>query len=449
MLLYITFMATAINVFGQQALTLTPDLSYSADDFTYTTSTLNVEDTTYQKKLRKLQDQMQDLQKQMSKIRSEQYRKNAEIYRKNSEKLRESLKGFSNKTYVFADSVSGFSKGLGVTLSNSISRTFAYNDYGDDYVKKKLQSGDAKEKIKNYSKSYSVDRDDKIQIENKFGKVTVNTWNKNEVKVDIQIKADADDDDAAQKLLDRVSIGDSKSNSVVSFKTTIDNDDNNNWGTWINGGRGHVRKIEVNYTIYMPAKTSIDITNKYGSTELPDLTGKVVINNSYGSLLAKGLSNPDNTITVKYGSARIDNIVGSDVNVAYGNLVIGESDKLNADISYGSAKIGKIRTSGSINAKFSGTVQVADVDKNVKSLSVTTNYSSVKIGLGNNPNADFDVTVKYGNFDHGNVPLVITTSSDDDKRHYSTIKTYKGKLGKGDADKVITVKSTFGSVKFD
>ncbi|NCD70282.1 DUF4097 domain-containing protein [Mucilaginibacter agri] len=402
----------------------------------------------YRDKMRKLEDQMRDLQKQINSVRSEELKKNALAMRESSRKLKSLNK--LNYSYNYETNVSGLSKSLGV-ISNDIGvNTVVGITGGDDYIAKRVQSGDAFEKTKSYSKSYSADGNDRLQLDNTFGKIIVNTWNKNEVKVDIQIKADADQEDEAQKLIDKVTIADSKDGSLISFKTNYDRDGNNNWGNWFGSGKSHVRKIEINYTVYMPAKMPLTVSNKYGSTQLPDLSGKLIINSSYGSLTAKNLSNSTNEIKVRYGSATIDNLSGSIIDVAYGNLNLGESDNLNADVSYGSAKIGKLTTSGNINARYSGTVQVTDVAKSVKNLSVNTSYSGVKLGIGNDQNADFDITVRYGSFSYGDVPVSITSKTPEDgERGFNPTKTYKGKVGKGNSDKVITIKSSFGSVKFD
>lgn len=400
----------------------------------------------YRDKMRKLQEQMRDLQKQMNSVRSEELKKNALAMRESSKRLNKSL---GSITYSSDNNVSGLSKSLGV-ITNTNVNTIVTTTSGDDYIARRVQSGDAFEKTKSYSKSYNADGNDRLQLDNTFGKIIVTTWNKSEVKVDIQIKADADQEDEAQKLIDKVTIADSKEGSLISFKTNYDRESNNNWGNWFNGGKSHVRKIEINYTVYMPAKMPLTVTNKYGSTQLPDLSGKLIINSSYGSLTAKNLSNTANEIKVRYGSATIDNLSGSNIYVAYGNLNLGESDNLNADVSYGSAKIGKLTTSGNINARYSGTVQVTDVAKSVKNLSVNTSYSGVKLGIGSDQNADFDITVRYGSFSYGDVPVSITSKTPEDgERGFNPTKTYKGKVGKGNSDKVITIKSTFGSVKFD
>lgn len=399
----------------------------------------------FQLKMKDLHLKMQGLQKQMGRIKLQQLKQ-----------MNLKLKGFDkqfkhfdqNFNYKLNDSAMNFAYDFSniapqIALGfKDFDTNFSYNTDNDKQ--------DGIEKVKNYSKSYSIDGNDVINLDNRFGKITVNTWNKSEVKVDVQIKVGANDDDLAQKLLDNVTIRDSKDGSGVYFKTNINNDDNGSSWSLFGGKRNNVRKIEVNYTVYMPSKNPLNVSNKYGATSLPDLDGKLVINNSYGSLVAKNLSNPGNQITVKYGSATIGSLNGSDLDVAYGSLSLGECNKLNADISYGSAKIGRITTSGNINVKFSGNLNINEVDKNIKNLSVNSSYSSVKLGISNEQNADFDVTVRYGSFNYGGHDINITSKSpSDNDRGYNPTKNYKGHLGKGSNDRNITINTSYGSVSFD
>ena len=399
----------------------------------------------FQLKMKDLHLKMQGLQKQMGRIKLQQLKQ-----------MNLKLKGFDkqfkhfdqNFNYKLNDSAMNFAYDFSniapqIALGfKDFDTNFSYNTDNDKQ--------DGIEKVKNYSKSYSIDGNDVINLDNRFGRITVNTWNKSEVKVDVQIKVGANDDDLAQKLLDNVTIRDSKDGSGVYFKTNINNDDNGSSWSLFGGKRNNVRKIEVNYTVYMPSKNPLNLSNKYGATSLPDLEGKLVINNSYGSLVAKNLSNPGNQITVKYGSATIGSLNGSDLDVAYGSLSLGECNKLNADISYGSAKIGRITTSGNINVKFSGNLNINEVDKNIKNLSVNSSYSSVKLGISNEQNADFDVTVRYGSFNYGGHDINITSKSpSDNDRGYNPTKNYKGHLGKGSNDRNITINTSYGSVSFD
>ena len=102
------------------------------------------------------------------------------------------------------------------------------------------------EKSKSYSKTYPVDGNDKIRLSNQFGKISVTTWDRHEVKVDVQVRAEANSDDDAQKLVDAVQISDSKNGDLVSFKTDIER--------WNWGGNNKKHKLTIDYTVYMPAK---------------------------------------------------------------------------------------------------------------------------------------------------------------------------------------------------
>jgi len=441
--------------------TMAPKAAQTADD---DDDDSGMDSKDYQQKMKDLQAKMHDLQVKMNSLNKQKFNK---TMKQNMKHFSKSFKGY-DKTFKF-DSLKGFAYKFNDSMLNFAYKfdthiapmiafgfkdfdknfNFNYNIDGDDDTK--VQTGDEVVKTKSYSKSYSVDGNDVVNIDNKFGKITVNTWAKNEVKVDVQIKVTTNDADKAQKMLDNVNIQDSKDGNGVYFKTSINssNDNNGSWGGLFRSGNS-VRSMEINYTVYMPAKNPLTISNKYGATDLPDLGGKLIISNSYGSLVAKALSNTSNQIRVKYGNATIGNLTGSNLDVAYGSLSLGDCDKLTANLSYSSAKIGRIKTSGTINVKFGGGISIEDVDKNLKDLSVRSSYSSIKLGLGDNQSADFDVTVRYGSFNYGNHDVSLTSKSPaDGERGFNPTKNYKGHFGKGGTDKTITINSTFGSVNFD
>jgi hypothetical protein len=306
-------------------------------------------------------------------------------------------------------------------------------------------SDDADNQIKNYSKTYPLDGNDKIQINNSYGKVTVNTWNKNEVKVDVQIKLSGRN---SKKQLEDITISDSKNANMVTFKTNIGKQ-RNSWSWWrMLGDSFH--NMEINYTVYMPAKNALNVTDHYGAITLPDLEGTVNINNAYGSVSAKSLNGADNIISVSYGSATIESIKSVELNIKYGSLSIGSVDRLNANVNYSGVKIAKLNVSGNINARYGGGLHIAEVGRGLKNLTVNSSYSDVKIGLANDISADFNVTVKYGGFNYSGHQVSVMTQTPGTNRHgWSPTQNYIGHLGKGDADKTINISSTYGSVRFE
>ncbi len=321
-------------------------------------------------------------------------------------------------------------------------------NYDGKSLKEKIASGEIKEKIKNYSKSYPVDANDKLKLSNQYGKINVTTWDKHEIKVDVQIKADANDDDDAQKLLDGVQINDSKNGDLVSFKTEIARNDNGSWKLFSWGG-GKVRKLEINYTVYMPAKTDLDIEQSYGAIVLPDLDGKVKIHSSYGSVSGQSLSNTTNDIQGSYGSIKLVNLNGCHLDFSYGSVDVAECNNIKADLSYGSFKLGKLTGAADMDLSYVGGFKITEVANTFKRLNINSSYSGVSLGVPDN-NFDFDVTTSYGGFNYNGDKTTITSKTPPDgSKHVSMTRNYKGHVGKGGTDAQVNIHTSYGGVHFD
>jgi hypothetical protein len=334
----------------------------------------------------------------------------------------------------------------GVDLNGLIPQiNLAFKDSGDS---DNGQQGDDGGLVKNYSKSYPVDANDALVINNRYGNVIVNTWDKSEIKVDVTIRVTADDQDQAQKMLDNVSISDAKDGSTVAFRTNIGEHKSRGWFSMFDSDNDASNKMEINYTVFMPAKNELVIDNRYGGIVLPDLDGKVTINSAYGNFSAKSLSS-QSAIRVKYGTTKIENLGTAALDVSFSTLDIGSVDKLELNISYGNgpAKIGKIRETGSINIKYGDGLQIADIQKNMKSLAINSSYTDVRLGLSGDEDDNFDVSVHYGDFHYNDHNVTITNKDPDDGRPHLS-RDYKGYLGKGNAGKSIAINSSYGDVKF-
>src|SRR6476661_8753086 len=59
------------------------------------------------------------------------------------------------------------------------------------------------EKSKRINKVFKVNATDKLDIENSFGKIHINTWDKNEITVEVVMIARANSEEKAQEILDK------------------------------------------------------------------------------------------------------------------------------------------------------------------------------------------------------------------------------------------------------
>ncbi len=317
-----------------------------------------------------------------------------------------------------------------------------------DDPEKPLELTATAEKTKLITKSFSVNSNDKLSVNNQYGKVSVNTWAKNEIRVEIEIKAYEASESGAENLLESVNIAELREGNLISFKTNFEKTSLNFWSR-VKNGQEERRGVQVNYQIYMPSKNPLDISNRYGRTEIDDFSGPVNISSSYGSFKSGKLDNAANQVKVTYGSATIENFINGNLSVAYGNLTINQAAKLSATIKYGKASIAQLSQGGNFNLAYTGGFKIDEVQNSVKTLNINSSYSGVSLGMGEGANFDFDVTVNYAGFNYSNsrVNLVEQLTSSDKPKAWSPSKNYKGQIGKG-SDSRIIIKSNYGGVKF-
>ncbi|MFA6944522.1 MAG: hypothetical protein WC220_01355 [Pedobacter sp.] len=304
------------------------------------------------------------------------------------------------------------------------------------------------EKTKVITKTYSVDSKDKLSVNNQYGRVAVSTWAKNEIKVEIEIKAYEASENGAEQLLESVNIAELREGDLISFKTNFEKTSLNFWSRMKNGQEER-RGVQVNYQIYMPARNPLDINNRYGKIEIEDFSGPVNIASSYGSFKSGKLDNPANQVKVLYGSASIENFINGNLSVSYGNLTLNQASKLNATIKYGKATIAHLSQGGNFNIAYTGGFKIDEVDRSVKNLNINSSYSGVTLGMDEGADFDFDVTVSYAGFNYNNnrINLVEQFTGTDKPKSWNPTKNYKGQVGKG-SDSRIIIKSNYGGVKF-
>ena len=273
-------------------------------------------------------------------------------------------------------------------------------------------------KQKSYTKSYNVSSTDRISLDNQFGEMKLITWDKNEVKVDVAITAESDDETRAQKILDIISIDDKKNNNEVSFKTNFlqEKDEQNK-------DRKHNYKegMKIDYIVYLPAGNPLLAKNQFGAMIVPDYRGEATLDCQFGSLTTGKITNN------KY------------IKVGFGKATIGQVNNGKIDIQYSTGTIDKLVGDIDLKTEFSGAVKV-NVDNDVKSLDINTSYSTLYLDLSKNLSASYNISNSYGSFKNKSN---FTIDGGNDKKDFMGSR-YSGTSGNG-ASK-ITVRNSFGSV---
>ncbi len=296
----------------------------------------------------------------------------------------------------------------------------------------------APQKIKTFTKTFAVDKNDKITLFNEYGAMTIKTWDKNEIKVDAEIKAYANSDSEAQKLLDVTSINATKTGDLISFITDIDIKNN-----WSSGNKK--REVKVFMTVYMPATNALKASQEYGNLAIGDYSGPTALAVEYGSLSAGDLKSNNNVIRVEYGKATIKSVNQAAISHEYGGgTSIGSAGSLTIKAEYTNISIGSLKGKSTANLEY-GKLTANDISS---SFAVTADYSNVTLGFDPSFNSSLNVATNYGSFKYG-TNVSAKRQSFGNAYSYSSNRNYTGDIGKGDSKgESVTIRSEYTHIIF-
>lgn len=207
-------------------------------------------------------------------------------------------------------------------------------------------------KKKEFNKSFNVNKSDLLQVDNRFGNITVTHWNRNEVAIRVVIEAKARNEEKIQDIFDRISIRMEKMGNTVSAVTSLQSQKGNNNSN---------QTFTINYYINMPDELTCDLTQKYGNIHMPENNkGKCNLHAKYGNINGGNFTGALN-IDVQYGNMDIGNVDNATLDLAYcGKSTIRNGSELNIDSKYSNLNLGNIQKIN-IEAKY-GDIQITKLN---------------------------------------------------------------------------------------
>src|SRR5690606_12611240 len=262
--------------------------------------------------------------------------------------------------------------------------------------------------------------------------------------------------------------------SMVTAKTLVGGG-NKGW-SWSWGNRNKV-SVQVNYTIKLPVKNNINLSNDYGSIFLNRIDAHAKIDCDYGKLEIGELRGRNNELRFDYTSRSTFGYINSAEIVAdysgftvekagnliikadYTNATIGEMDRLEYSCDYGSLevkKVGNVRGSGdyigvklgqvhgdlSISGDY-GSLSIDQLASDAGHVEIRTDYTGIRIGYHPLYSFDFEITTEYANV-KGMEDFELNIS-----RVKSTDRYYQGYHGQEHSGKKMTISSDYGGITFN
>lgn len=169
---------------------------------------------------------------------------------------------------------------------------------------------------KTYSESYSVNKDAELLIDNKFGDLHIQNWNKNEIAVEVTVTVKTSSESKAQSTLDRIQIEITGNKDKVEARTII------NEKTFSKGS------FSVDYKVMAPATVNLMLVNKFGDIYLEEVNGMADIELAYGEIDATAINHGDSHLDLKFSEGEIGNYGGRQISATYSELDVEKAKGL-------------------------------------------------------------------------------------------------------------------------
>ncbi|SHH57144.1 hypothetical protein [Flavobacterium defluvii] len=320
-------------------------------------------------------------------------------------------------------------------------------------------------KQKSIQKTYIVNSNAGIDIDNKYGNISVSTWDEDKIDLDITIKVNGANENWVNERLNSIDVDITALKSLVSAVTNI--------GNSALKSKGSNNSFEINYVIKIPKNGSVKLVNKYGNISTLNLEGTADINCKYGKTTLGRLNGSNNRIEIAYcQNSSIDYIKNGTIDARYSGLKINDSGNLNLganytditlndgqnikyDCNYGTFKFQKINSLtgsgnyltisiGEISSSFTfdtnySRINVGNINEKAGNVSLNSGYTDVTLGFDANYAFDFDISGRYTGIKHDN-SLDITTS--EVKSNTKRISGFYKKKGQNK----INITSNYGNV---
>jgi hypothetical protein len=168
-----------------------------------------------------------------------------------------------------------------------------------------------------------------LHINNKYGEVKVNTWQKDSVKVEVRRTFIHSNRDQIEKLKNEIDISHSVASNLIRFETTFQQSGKRIFRNIQEATNmvGNERNSRIEYAVTVPARTNISIVNKYGDVILPNLSGKVSVDLSNGNLQVRKLSGSVNLV-LAFGVAIIDELTTANLDLNFVELSLNKANNL-------------------------------------------------------------------------------------------------------------------------
>lgn len=338
-----------------------------------------------------------------------------------------------------------------------------------------ISAGMQNEFVKEFKKEFPADKNTKLEIQNKYGNVDIKDWNNSSISIEVKIVVRSASKEKAEKILEYITISFEEDGNTVRAITDFKDNLSNVYKGFNNDEKG----LEINYSVYMPKTTPLNLVNKYGSVFINELTSTSTIDVKYGKLTANKIlhdsQQPLTQIILGYSNATIQESKWIKVDIKYSKIQISQSkaiillskyskiyidngSSVVCESKYDTYELGNLNnlvaTSGythfsvkeltnklQIDSKYTD-VTVDNVPEGFELIKINNSYGGYKIGISPEASYNIEGYARYCKIDYPEDNARVNRFNE------NTEMKVNGLIGKNTGTKSsVVVNSSYGNIK--
>jgi hypothetical protein len=298
------------------------------------------------------------------------------------------------------------------------------------FISQFLLHGQSYSEKRTFQKTFLVNKEMTLEINNKYGTIHLTTWNKDSVSVRAEIEAFASSESKLGKMFEGININFSESSFQIIARTEFTQSINMLFESF----KGMTKKlipfdsrVQINYFVSLPENINLKIENKYGDVYMENNSSDLSVSISNGSFKANIL-NKASKINLTFCDATINKIATGNLDASFSEVVIQESKNLSississrfdlnkteiihtesrrdkffigtlnsveGDAYFTDFKIDELKEDIRLITKY-GSIYIDMIDKSVQQININSGYTD--IGLTFDPAVSYNLDMRHIN----------------------------------------------------
>lgn len=245
---------------------------------------------------------------------------------------------------------------------------------------------------KQINKRFKLTPETRIEITNKYGKIKINTWEKDSILFDIKIKVEDKKLSRLEKLISEIDFDFITSQHFIIARTKVGENRGSLEKEVLNLKELLIQsdgKIEIDFTVWMPKTNQLRVENKFGDIYIDDYLGDIEIILSNGNLKSHDFSGKT-SLKLSFADATINKMKTGRLDCNYSEIHIKKADKLQIVSKSSDFEITEINELSAESRRDKFRIQLIDI---LAAKGSFTNYRITEI------NESLNVKTEYGDLD--------------------------------------------------